>query len=61
MFSDRYLEIIQLLVDKAPETLDARDYDQETPLMLAANGSHFEAVKFLIGKGADPNLKNNNS
>lgn len=32
--------------------------DNETPLIIAANGGHFEVVKFLIENGAKVDIRN---
>jgi len=39
------------------DVADCYDYDKRTPLHLAAANGHFEATKYLLGKGADPNVK----
>lgn len=46
-----------LLLKAAPDTVNARTRDQETPLVLAAGLNKVEAVRVLMAAKADPNLK----
>ncbi len=38
--------------------VDAKDYDGETPLSSAASFGHLKSVRFLLSKGANPNITN---
>jgi uncharacterized protein len=49
------LSAIQGLMEKG-SPVDARDADGWTPLIWAARDGRVEAVRFLVGHGADPNL-----
>ena len=40
-----------------PELVDARDFDENTPLHLATLHNRLEAVRFLLAKGADVNAQ----
>ncbi|HBE79411.1 MAG TPA: hypothetical protein DDW65_16800, partial [Firmicutes bacterium] len=52
-----YAEIVQLLAD-AKANLNAKDGNEQTPLMLAAKKNSVEVVKILIAKKASVNQKN---
>ena len=52
--------IIRVLVKDANVPVDAKDKDGATPLMAAADYGKPDAVKSLLGLGADPNAKSNN-
>lgn len=54
------LEIVKLFIDSGVE-VDARDEFGQTPLIAAARGCHVEILRYLLGKGADPTVRMNNS
>ena len=43
--------------EKKEDMVNARDWDNLTPLSAAASGGHLEVVKLLIKEGADVNAK----
>ena len=49
-------EVLQLLI-QAGAKVDAADKEGRTALIAAASDDNLEAVKVLLGAGADPNLK----
>jgi ankyrin repeat protein len=51
-----HLAVVVLLC-AAGATVDARDDEFNTPLMLAAAGNHHECVLYLMERGASPHLK----
>ena len=49
------LDAVQQMLEKDPELVRARDFDQRTPLHRAASRNALRCVKFLLDRGADPN------
>lgn len=47
-----HLDILQLLVEAAPEAVGWADTDGDTPLHNAARGNHGALVSWLLQKGA---------
>lgn len=47
--------LIRALVKEKKVSIDARDRDGSTPLLIAVNTNNPEAVKLLLSLGADPN------
>lgn len=41
-------------------SVDVKDNSGFTPLYLSVQGKHIDTVRFLLGKGADPNSENGN-
>lgn len=41
-----------------PETINRRTLKNQTPLLLAVSRRHLACVRYLLEKGADPNLAN---
>src|SRR5262249_41079717 len=48
-------QIVHMLLLLAKANPNVRDQNQQTPLMLASFGGHFEIVTALLKAGADPN------
>ena len=42
-------------------SIDKRDDEGRTPLMMAADNDKLQAVKYLLKQGADPSLQDNES
>lgn len=53
------IAILEILVERYPESVNQRDGLGNTPLILAAMYNKTATVNFLIKKGADPFQKNN--
>jgi len=53
-----FTEIGRLLIDKAPDTVSARDMEGDTPLHNAARGEHMSMVRLLLQRGASPRAAN---
>lgn len=51
-----YIEIVKLLLDQGVEINFEKDYDNETPLIIAAEEGKFEIVKLLLDRGAEVNI-----
>lgn len=49
-----FLEVVELLYNAAPGTVNVADDDGDTPLHNAARGGHMDVAQFLLSKGADP-------
>lgn len=45
------------ILDRAPETIDAQDNEGSTPLMLAAASDRIEAIKVLLERQADREIR----
>ena len=52
-------EIVKLLLDKGANP-EARNNQNDTPLIFASFNDNTESVKLLLEKGADPNAQNSN-
>ncbi len=50
-------DAIKKRVLEDPEYIHERDYVDSTPLLNAIEFNHLDLVKFLLNKGADPNIK----
>ncbi|XP_053681913.1 26S proteasome non-ATPase regulatory subunit 10-like [Sabethes cyaneus] len=50
--------MVEELLKKAPEQLDAEDDTSATPLILATLGGHLSTVRLLVAKGATVNHRN---
>lgn len=54
------VELMEMIVnDSSCEVLNVMDNNGNTPLHWAAGKNQVESVKFLLSKGANPNLRNN--
>ncbi|KAI4899342.1 hypothetical protein NFI96_014594, partial [Prochilodus magdalenae] len=53
------LECLKVLLRAEPQTINCRTLRNQTPLLLAVGRRHLPCVQFLLEKGADPNLANN--
>jgi ankyrin repeat protein len=51
---------VKALIEKSPESIDAKDKDGRTPLHWACRGVHLDVVRYLVEKGADVNAEDNN-
>jgi len=51
------IEIIDLLISYGVDVNSPSNYYNRTPLMLASERGEIEVVEYLLGKGADTNLK----
>jgi len=51
---------VKALLEKNEDLAEAKNKKGETPLHSAASGGQLEVVKFLVSKGVDINLKENN-
>jgi ankyrin repeat protein len=54
-----FQDLVQHLVFKYPEHVNARGGYYVTPLVAALAGEHFQTARILRGKGADPNVGGN--
>jgi hypothetical protein len=54
-----FQDLVEHLVFKYPEHVNARGGHYVTPLMAALAGEHFQTARFLRDKGADPNVGGN--
>lgn len=45
------------ILDRTPGAIDAQDNDGSTPLMLAAERNRLEAIRVLLERGADRNIR----
>lgn len=41
-------------------SIECRDKDKDTPLLIAASKNHLETIKTLLGRGADIGAKDSN-
>lgn len=53
-----YTDIVEMLLDAAPETVDRGDAEGDTPLHNAARGGHAATLRALLARGADATLQN---
>ena len=53
-----YVDIVKLLLEQAPETINSRDNDGDTPLHNAARGDHPDVIRVLLEAGADVDVVN---
>lgn len=51
------VDVVKLLLDAGGAKLDARNREQQTPLLLAAMGGHHAAALLLAGRGADVEVR----
>jgi ankyrin repeat protein len=51
-----HLELVKYMVEKSPQTMDAKDEFGQTPLFRAVEAGRHEVVAYLEGKGAECNL-----
>jgi len=56
---DGNLKIIQVLVDKHHVNPNVTDEHGQTPLMLSAERGYLNIVRFLLEKGSDSRLRDN--
>ncbi len=54
------LEKVKALLEKEPDSVNQKNQDLETPLILAAKYGHLEIAKLLISKGAGINAQDKN-
>ncbi|XP_004602631.2 transient receptor potential cation channel subfamily A member 1 [Sorex araneus] len=55
------IQLMEMIInDSSCETVNMMDNYGNTPLHWAAGKNQVESVKFLLSKGANPNLRNNN-
>jgi ankyrin repeat protein len=52
-----HLTVMEVLLVQGHANVDAQDSSGQTPLMLAAVGGEYQAVRMLVQKGADVKLK----
>lgn len=50
-------QVLNKMLDLAPELIDAQDDDGSTPLMLAAAGGHVDAINGLLKRGASREIR----
>ncbi|XP_062857513.1 ankyrin repeat and SOCS box protein 2-like [Trichomycterus rosablanca] len=53
------VECLKILLKADPDTINRRTLKNQTPLILAVGRRHTACVRYLLEKGADPNLANN--
>ncbi|MDD5337424.1 MAG: ankyrin repeat domain-containing protein [Candidatus ainarchaeum sp.] len=56
LLSSMRVEGLEELIERGAP-VDWRNFWEQTPLMVTTSLKHHEAMSFLLGKGADPNLK----
>ncbi|XP_028809298.1 uncharacterized protein LOC114763708 [Denticeps clupeoides] len=54
-----HLECLKVLLHAYPDTINRRTNRNQTPIILAVARKHLSIVKYLLMKGADPNISNN--
>lgn len=54
---EKSISQVRILVEKNPELLNFEDKDGWTPLLKAVDMNDMELVEYLVGKGADVNVK----
>ena len=52
-------EVVEVILESPDTPADLSDY-ADTPLFLAASGLHFDVIRILLRKGADPNKRSSN-
>ena len=55
-----HLEAVQLLLDAGAPINQVSAGDKSSPLLVAIINGHFDLAKYLLDKGADPNLASDN-
>lgn len=55
---DRDLELLKMFIEQYNGKVDITNYYEETPLFLCSQREDYRSVKFLLKKGANPNIKN---
>ncbi|XP_066533673.1 ankyrin repeat and SOCS box protein 2-like [Hoplias malabaricus] len=54
-----HVECLKILLRAEPQTINSRTVKNQTPLLLAVGRKHVPCVQYLLERGADPNLANN--
>ena len=54
-----HVEIVKLLLEHSPLSLNAPGYDGMSLLMIASNFGHVDIIELLLKKGANVNAQNN--
>ena len=49
-------DILELLLQQSGSDLDKKNHRGQTSILLAAEKGHLSVVQLLLGKGADPNI-----
>ena len=56
----RHLEIAKMLIEKKADTINVKGYVGATPLCVASSAGNLDMFQFLLNKGADANILDDN-